>query len=55
MAIVNMEVELLEGHGQEVHDVADVKVEDPVVLVLDAEDCFYVVLQLGRLYEITIC
>ena len=55
MTIVDVEVELFEGHGQQVHDVADVQVEDPVVLVLYAEDCFYVVFQLGRLYEITIC
>ena len=55
MTIVDVEVEFFEGHGQQVHDVADVQVEDPVVLVFDAEDCFYVVLQLGRLYEITIC
>jgi hypothetical protein len=55
MTVVDVEVEFFEGHRQQVHDVSDVKVEDPVVLVLDAEDCFYVVLQLGRLYEITIC
>jgi len=44
MTVVDVEVELFERHRQQVHDVADVQVENPVVMVFDAEDCFYVVL-----------
>lgn len=55
MTIVDVEVKFFKWHGEQVHDVADVKIEDPVVLVFYAENCFYVVLQLGRFNEITIC
>ena len=46
VAVVNVEVELLQTHREEVHHISDVQVEDPVVL-LDAEDGLHVALQ-GR-------
>ena len=34
MAVVYVQVELLETHGEQVHHVADVEVKDPVVLLV---------------------
>lgn len=46
MTIVNVQVQFFQAHRQQVHDVTNVKVENPVVLVLHSEDCLDVVLQL---------
>ena len=47
MTVVNVQVQLLQTHGQQVHDIAYVQVEDPVVLLvsLDPEDGLHVGLQ----------
>ena len=47
MTVVNMQIELFKAHGEEMHDVANVQIENPVVLVLHSQDGFDVVLQLN--------
>ena len=46
MAVVYVQVEFFKAHRQQVHNITNVQVKDPVVLVLDPQNRFHVVLQL---------
>jgi len=50
VTVVDVKVQLFKAHGKEVHDISDVEVEDPVVLVLHAQDRLYVILQLDSAF-----
>mmetsp|Transcript_7569 Transcript_7569/g.6916 ORF Transcript_7569/g.6916 Transcript_7569/m.6916 type:complete len:226 (-) Transcript_7569:286-963(-) len=45
MAVVYVEVKLLQTHREEMHHVPNVQVEDPIILVLHSQDRFDVVFQ----------
>jgi len=36
VTVVNVEVEFFEAHRKQVHNITDIQIEDPVVLVFDA-------------------
>ena len=49
-----MQIEFFEGHGEQVHDISYVQIEDPVVLILHTEDGLYIVFQLRFLRQISV-
>ena len=54
MRVIDVQIELLQRHWQQVHHIPNVQVENPVVLVLNAQDGLDVVFKLGGLYEIAV-
>jgi len=36
MAIIDVEIELLDRHGQQMHHITDVKIKNPVIWVLNS-------------------
>ena len=51
MAIVDVKVRLFEAHRQQMHDVSNVQIENPVVLVFDSEYRFDVILESDPFFE----
>ena len=46
MRIVNVKIELVKTHWKKMHNISNVKVENPVILIFDTQDRLYVILQL---------
>ena len=45
MTVVNVKIQLLETHWQQMHYVSNVQVEDPVILLFNSKNCLDVVSQ----------
>jgi len=43
MAIVNVKVKLFEAHRQQMHNISNIKIENPVVLVFNSKYSFNVI------------
>lgn len=54
MTVVNVKIELLERHGQQMHYISDVKVENPVISVFNPKDSLHVVFKLEYLFDVPI-
>ena len=50
MTVINVQVKLFKTHRQQVHHVADVQVEDPVILIFDSKNGLDVVLELHETF-----
>ena len=46
MRIVNVKVEFVQTHWKQMHNISNVEVENPVILIFDSQDRFHVILQL---------
>ena len=46
MTVVNMQIQFFKAHWQQVHDIADIEVENPIILVFDTQNGLNVVLEL---------
>jgi hypothetical protein len=43
MTVIQIKVKLLQTHGQKMHDITDVKIKYPVVLIFHSQDSFYII------------
>ena len=46
MRIVNVKIELVKTHRKQMHNISNIEVENPVILIFDSQDRFHVILQL---------
>ena len=46
MTIINMQIQLFEAHREQMHDVANIQIKDPVILIFYSKNGLHIVLQL---------
>jgi hypothetical protein len=49
-----MQIEFFQRHGQQVHHIANVQVENPIIRIFDPQDGFHVVLKLYDLLGLAV-